>query len=109
MNSVKIEAEIMEEYLSLRILLDEMYTGLKEYLQTLGWDVLTVQNVNLTGASDRKIVGYAEKNGLMLVTQDEKHADLASLRGVSCVLISKIMLTKMIDAELRKKLDLSQT
>jgi len=86
----------------LKILLDEMYTGLKEYLQTLGWNVLTVQDVNLTGVEDKKIVEYAEENGLLLVTQDEKHADLASLRGVPCVLISKIMLTKMIDTELRK-------
>jgi len=92
----------------LKLLLDEMYTGLKEYLQTLGWDVLTVQNVNLTGAKDKKIVEYAEKNGLLLVTQDEKHADLASLRGVPCELISKIMLTKMIDAELRKNPKLKQ-
>jgi len=92
----------MEEDLLLKILLDEMYTGLKEYLQTLGWDVLTVQDVNLAGAQDKKIVEYAEKNRLLLVTQDEKHADLASLRGIPCVLISKIMLTKMIDAELRK-------
>jgi len=85
-----------------------MYTGLKEYLQTLGWDVLTVQDVKLTGASDKKIVEYATKNGVLLVTQDEKHADLASLRGVPCVLISKVMLTKMIDAELRKNADLKK-
>jgi len=92
----------------LRLLLDEMYTGLKEYLQTLGWDVLTVQDVNLAGASDKKIVEYAAKNGLMLVTQDDEHADLASLRSVPCVLISKVMLTKMIDAELRKNPKLKQ-
>jgi len=90
------------ERLAVKILLDEMYTGLKEYLQTLGWNVLTVQEVNLTGASDKKIVEYAAKNNLLLVTQDEKHADLAHLRGVPCVFISKVMLTKMIDAELRK-------
>jgi len=89
-----------------RLLLDEMYTGLKEYLQALGWEVLTVQDVNLTGAEDKRIVEYAEKNRLLLVTQDEKHADLASLRGVPCVLISKVMLTRMIDAELRKNLRL---
>ncbi len=92
----------MEEHVYLQILLDEMYTGLKEYLQTLGWDVLSVQDVKLTGATDKRIVEYAAKNGLLLVTQDEKHADLAGLRGVPCVLISKVMLTKMIDAELRK-------
>jgi predicted nuclease of predicted toxin-antitoxin system len=90
--------------LALKILLDEMYTGLKEYLSTVGWDVLTVQDVNLTGASDKQIVEHAEKNRLLLVTQNEKHADLAKLRGVPCVLISKIMLTRMIDAELRKNL-----
>ena len=92
----------------MKILLDEMYTGLKEYLQTLGWDVLTVQDVKLKGASDRKVVEYVAKNGLLLVTQDEKHADIASLRGVSCVLISKVMFTKMIDAELRKNPSLKQ-
>jgi len=79
-----------------------MYTGLKEYLQTMDWDVITVHDAKLAGASDRKVVDYAEKNGLLLVTQDEKHADLATLRHVPCVLISKLMLTRMIDAELRK-------
>ena len=93
----------------MKILLDEMFTGLKEYLQTLGWDVLTVQDVKLKGASDKKIVEYAVKNGLLLVTQDEKHADLAGLRCVPCVLISKVMLTKMIDAELKKNPSLKQS
>jgi predicted nuclease of predicted toxin-antitoxin system len=79
-----------------------MYTGLKDYLQTLGWDVLTVHDAKLVGASDRKIVEYTRKHKLLLVTQDEKHADLASLRNVPHILISQIMLTRMIDAELRK-------
>ena len=87
----------------MKLILDEMYTGLKEYLQALGWDVMAVQDAELAGASDREIVEFAQKNKLLLVTQDEKHADLASLRNVSCVLISKIMLARMIDAELRKK------
>ena len=86
----------------MKLLLDEMYTGLKEYLQAMSWDVTTVHDANLAGASDREVVDYAEKNALLLVTQDEKHADLATLRHVPCVLISKLMLTRMIDAELRK-------
>ena len=92
----------------MKLLLDEMYTGLKEYLQALGWDVVTVQDAKLVSASDRRIVDYAERNRLLLVTQDEKHADLAGLRNVPCVLISKTMLTKMIDAELRKKQKLAR-
>ena len=93
----------------MKILLDEMYTRLKEYLQTLDWAVLTVQDAKLTGASDKNVVEYAAKNGLLLVTQDEKHADLASLKGVPFVLISKVMLTKMIDAELRQNPSLKQS
>lgn len=87
----------------MRLLLDEMYTGLKEYLQTLGWDVLTVHDAKLVGASDKRIVEYAKKHKLLLVTQDEKTADLASLRNVPYILISQTMLTRMIDAELRKR------
>lgn len=93
------------ERVDLRVLLDEMYTGLKEYLQTLGWDVVTVQDVDMKGASDRTMVEYADRNRLLLVTQDEKHADLASLKGVRSVLISKVMLAKLIDAELRRRSD----
>lgn len=87
----------------MKILLDEMYTGLKEYFQTLGWDVLTVQDVGLKGAEDRKVIEYAEKNGVLIVTQDQKPADLADLKGVPYVLISKKMIAKMADAQIREK------
>jgi predicted nuclease of predicted toxin-antitoxin system len=80
-----------------------MYTGLKEYLQTLGWDVITVHDAKLVGANDKKIVEYAKRHKLLLVTQDEKHADLANLSNVPRILISQTMLSRMIDAELRKK------
>ena len=69
----------------------------------MGWNVITVHEAKLVGASDKKIVEYARKNKLLLVTQDEKHADLASLKNVPCILISKTMLTRMIDAELKKR------
>jgi len=80
-----------------------MYTGLKEYFQTLGWDVLTVQDVGLKGAEDRKVIEYAEKNGVLILTQDQKPADLADLKGVPYVLISKKMIAKMADAQIREK------
>jgi predicted nuclease of predicted toxin-antitoxin system len=87
----------------LKLLLDEMYTGLKEYFETLGWDVVTIQDAGLKGASDGKIVEYAKKNALLVVTQDQKPADLADLRGVPCVLISKKMIAKMTDAKIRER------
>ena len=87
----------------MKILLDEMYTGLKEYFQTLGWDVLTVQDVGLKGAEDREVIEYAEKNGVLVVTQDQKPADLADLKGVPYMLISKKMIAKMADVKIREK------
>ena len=80
-----------------------MYTGLKEYFEILGWDVVTVQDARLKGAGDKRIIEYAEKNGLLVVTQDQKPADLAELRGVPYVLISKRMIARMTDAKIREK------
>ena len=87
----------------MNLLLDEMYAGLKEYFETLGWEVLTVQEIGLQGAKDKNIVDYAKKNTLLLVTQDQKSAELADLIGVRCILISNAMIAKMADAKIREK------
>ena len=63
----------------MRLLLDEMYAGLKEYFETLGYDVKTAQEAGLKGAKDRDVVEYAGRNNLVLVTQDAKPAELAEL------------------------------
>jgi predicted nuclease of predicted toxin-antitoxin system len=90
-------------FMPLKILLDEMYAGLKEYFETLGWEVLTVQDVELKGAKDKDIVEYAKNNNLLLVTQDQKPAELAELTGVKYVLISNVMIAKIADAKIREK------
>ncbi len=87
----------------LRLLLDEMYSGLKEYFETLGWEVLTVQEVGLQAAKDKDVVEYAKKNGLLVVTQDQKPADLAELIGVRYVLISNGLIARMADEKIREK------
>lgn len=87
----------------MKLLLDEMYSGLKEYFETLGWEVLTVQEVGLQGARDKDVVDYAKKNRLLVVTQDQKPADLAELIGVRYVLISNALIAKMADEKIREK------
>ena len=86
----------------MKLLLDEMYAGVKEYFETLGWDVLTVQDAGLQGAKDKDIVEYAKNNNLLIVTQDQKLADLADLTGVKYVLISNAMIAKIADAKIRE-------
>jgi predicted nuclease of predicted toxin-antitoxin system len=87
----------------MKILLDEMYAGLKEYFETLGYDAFTAQEAGLKSAKDKDVVEYAGKHGLVLVTQDQKPAELAELLGVKFVLISNAMIAKVADAKIREK------
>jgi predicted nuclease of predicted toxin-antitoxin system len=89
--------------IAVKLLLDEMYAGLKEYFEMLGWEVLTVQEAGLAGTRDKDVVDYARSNDLLLVTQDQKPAELAELTGVKCVLISNAMIAKIADEKIREK------
>ena len=40
----------------MKLLLDEMFAGLKEFFEILGWKVITVQEAGLQGAKDKEIV-----------------------------------------------------
>jgi predicted nuclease of predicted toxin-antitoxin system len=87
----------------MKLLLDEMYAGLKEYFETLGYEVLTAQQAGLKAAKDKDVVEYAGKHGLILVTQDQKPAELAELTDVKYVLISNAMIAKIADAKIKEK------
>ena len=80
-----------------------MYAGLKEYFETLGYDVVTAQEVGLKGAKDKDVVDFAKSSNLLLVTQDQKPAELAELLGVKFVLISSALIAKVADAKIREK------
>ena len=80
-----------------------MYAGLKEYFEILGWTVITVQKAGLRGAKDRTVVEYALNNNLLLVTEDQKPADMAHLKGAKHVLISNVMIAKIADEKIREK------
>jgi predicted nuclease of predicted toxin-antitoxin system len=85
----------------MKLLLDEMYAGLKEYFETLGYEVVTAQEAGLKAAKDRAVVDYAQKHGLLLVTQDQKPAELAELLGVKCVYISNLLIAQIVDQKIK--------
>ena len=81
-----------------------MYTGLKPHFEILGYDVETVQDIDLKGSADTKIVEYARDHGLLLVTQDHKAVEHAELAGVKYVLVSiKVLIPRYVDSVLKKK------
>jgi predicted nuclease of predicted toxin-antitoxin system len=87
----------------LKLLLDEMFTGLKDYLEVIGWDVMTVHEAGIKGSGDRGVVEYAHKNGLLLVTEDRKPAELAEMLGVKNVYISNADIARVADVGIREK------
>ena len=87
----------------MKLLLDEMYAGLKEYFETLGYEVATAQEVGLKGARDRDIVEFAKNHDLLLVTQDQKPAELAELKGVRHVLVSSGMIAQVANEKIKEK------
>lgn len=87
----------------LKILLDEHDAGLKEYLEALKWEIITAQEANLSGAEDRKIVEYAQKHNLILVTRDEKPAQIAKMLDVKYVWISSGVIAKVVNNQIREK------
>lgn len=97
-----------QRLIALKILLDEMYAGLKEYFEAFGWEALSAQEAGLKSAKDRQIVEYAKSHDLLLVTQDQKPADLAELIGVRYVLISGAMIAKIADETIRKKYSIDE-
>jgi predicted nuclease of predicted toxin-antitoxin system len=86
----------------MKILLDEQLSGLQEYLQSLGYYVTTVHQENMIGAPDYKIVTYAKENNLILVTQDNKQAQIAELQQVKKVWISFSKIAEITHRELQK-------
>lgn len=87
----------------MKLLLDEMYTGLKEYFEVMEWDVSTVQDEGIEGSSDKDVVEYAKENDFLLVTKDQKPAELADLEDVPCVLVTRRDIAKLIDSRIEEK------
>ena len=88
----------------MKLLLDEMYAGLKEYFEALGYEVITAQEAGLKAAKDKDVVEFAGKHDLVLVTQDQKPAELAELTGVKYVMISNALIAEIADKKIREKL-----
>ena len=57
----------------------------------------------LSGAKDRGVVDYADKHDLILVTQDQKPAELADLMDVRNIYMSNALVARAVDREIREK------
>lgn len=87
----------------MKLLLDEMYSGLKEYFEVLGCSVETVKDVSLSGKMDREIAEYAKEHDLILITEDRKPAELSELLGGRFFYVDSKTKAQMIHENICKK------
>jgi len=87
----------------MKVLLDEMLTGLKDHLDILGWDVFTVDDIGLKGSDDKNIAQYAYDNDFILVSEDRKPTEFLKLLGGKYLHVDSPMIVRMIMKELKEK------
>jgi len=73
----------------LKILLDEMYAGLKPYMEFLGYETSTVQEKGMQGKSDSLVARYALENNMILISEDDLPAQLIELSGGKSIYITQ--------------------
>ncbi len=86
----------------MKLLLDEMFSGLKEYFEVLGCDVVTVHDANMTGKMDKQIAEYAKEHNLLLITEDRKPAELADLLGARYFYVDNKTKAQMIYEKIKQ-------
>ncbi len=89
-----------------KLLIDEMYDGLEDFFE-LDYEVKTVKKEKLRDGEatklekDNRVVDFALKNNLILITQDAKAANIAKFRKVEYVLIEMSDIADIINNKLR--------
>ena len=56
-----------------------------KFLESLGWDVKTVNYEKMSGAKDQELVKYSKEKGYVFVTRDDDASKLAELHNVPYV------------------------
>ncbi len=82
--------------MTLKLLLDEHYAGLKPYLQALGVEATTAQEAGLQGKDDVEVGRFAASSGMVLVTQDELPAAVSEMLGGRCVHVRQKDIARLV-------------
>ncbi len=85
-----------------KILLDEMDTGMKPYLQALELSVVTVPEVKLEGKDDIDVVDYAKNNNMLVVTRDSRVAGMAELKKVRFIEVNTLFIAQAVSDAIEK-------
>ena len=86
----------------MKILLDQPLNGMKMYLESYGYEIVTAYEKKMTQAADDDLVKASIKEDSIFVTNDNKAAKLARMHGAKLIHIDMAFLAKVIHNELSK-------
>jgi hypothetical protein len=93
--------------MAIKLLFDEMYDGLEDYFE-LDYEVKTVKKEKLRGGTgsklekDNRVVDYALKNDLILVTEDGGAAGIAKFHKVKCIHVELPDIAEIVNEKLKE-------
>ena len=83
----------------MKVLVDEMYDGMDLKLKEFGYDAYSVKKLITEGEklqSDYSVIKYAEKNGMIIVTEDTEIGKACKENDISCLLLDADTIFKII-------------
>lgn len=73
------------------------------FLRIQGYDVTTAYELGYTEKTDEEVIIYAKEHNMILVTEDNKSADLADTLDVQVIHLDMKMKSKAVTDELKKR------
>lgn len=89
----------------MKVLVDEMYDGIDLKLKEFGYQAFSVKKLITEGvklSSDYSVIKYAEKNGMIVVTEDVEIGKACKENDIPCVLLDNETIFRIILEELSK-------
>jgi predicted nuclease of predicted toxin-antitoxin system len=86
----------------MKILLDNQLNGMDRFLKIQGYDVVTAYDLGFTQKTDEEVIKYAKEHNMILVTEDNKAADLAKIIDIHIIHLDMKMKSKAVEEALKK-------
>lgn len=102
-NLLKKHLDYQKSNEPMKILLDNQLNGMDRYLRIQGYDVVTAYDLGYTQKTDEEVIKYAKEHNIVLVTEDNKAADLADTLDVPVIHLDMKMKSKAVAEELKKR------
>ena len=87
----------------MEILIDNQLNGMDRFLRIQGYDVTTAYELGYTEKTDEEVIKHAKEHNMILITEDNKAANLAEILEVPVIHLDMKMKSIAAEEELIKR------